>query len=455
MHKVGPWVEFPVTYRQEQVQTILNWVRAGESGVVVGMSGAGKSNLMGFLASRPDAVRPHLGETTGSMCFLLLDANRLSSLSETAFYRAMLQSLYKNRACFADYLRDELTGLYQDNISLHDAFLLLNAMHDMHRVFCYSAGRHLVWLLDRFDEVSRRLDAQFFNSLRALRDSFKGRLCYVVAARHPMSKLRDPAEIDEFYEIVAANTGWVGPMTERDARWVARQMAERLKTRFAEEDVARVIYLSGRLPAFLKVAFTLLSTRDLPPGEKASSWVERLLERPEIQRQCRELWNDLAQAERMSVLGVMAGAPPDTMQPDSLRYLQRLGLILAEEGNLRLFSPLFQAFIRNQGGRPERQIHLHPDTRTIWRGDAELPVKLTAKEYVLLSYFLDHVGELCTKDTLVGAVWPHEVVIEGVRDDRLAQLVRRLREKIELDPAEPRYIVTLHGQGYRFVQPEE
>ncbi len=77
------------------------------------------------------------------------------------------------------------------------------------------------------------------------------------------------------------------------------------------------------------------------------------------------------------------------------------------------------------------------------------------KEDLLLSYFLEHPDELCTKDALVRAVWPDEVLVEGVRDDRLAQLVKRLREKVELDSTQPRYIVTVHGQGYRFVQPDE
>jgi DNA-binding response OmpR family regulator len=90
----------------------------------------------------------------------------------------------------------------------------------------------------------------------------------------------------------------------------------------------------------------------------------------------------------------------------------------------------------------------------VWRGDTELPVALTKKEDLLLSDFLAHTGELRTKDALVRAVWPDDVPLKGVRDDRLAQLVRRLREKIEFDASEPCYIVTVHGQGYRFVQPD-
>jgi two-component system KDP operon response regulator KdpE len=58
---------------------------------------------------------------------------------------------------------------------------------------------------------------------------------------------------------------------------------------------------------------------------------------------------------------------------------------------------------------------------------------------------------VCEKDDLIQAVWPEDKIFEqGIRDDSLAQLVRRLRKKIEPDPASPRRIHTIPGRGYRF-----
>jgi two-component system response regulator RegX3 len=69
----------------------------------------------------------------------------------------------------------------------------------------------------------------------------------------------------------------------------------------------------------------------------------------------------------------------------------------------------------------------------------------------LLNYFLAHPDIVCEKDDLIRAAWPEDKVFEhGVRDDSLAQLIRRLREKIEPDPASPRHIFTVPGRGYRF-----
>lgn len=90
---------------------------------------------------------------------------------------------------------------------------------------------------------------------------------------------------------------------------------------------------------------------------------------------------------------------------------------------------------------------------------AARPVKfdtaaLTAKEHHLLRYLQGRPFEVCEKDDVIRAVWSEDRVFErGVRDDSLAQLVRRLREKIEPDPARPRFVQTVSGRGYRFVPP--
>jgi DNA-binding response OmpR family regulator len=85
------------------------------------------------------------------------------------------------------------------------------------------------------------------------------------------------------------------------------------------------------------------------------------------------------------------------------------------------------------------------------RGPRFDTTQLTAKENLLLGYLSARPAQVCSKDDLVRAVWPEDRVYErGVRDDSLAQLVRRLREKIEPDPATPRYVHTVAGRGYRF-----
>jgi DNA-binding response OmpR family regulator len=86
-------------------------------------------------------------------------------------------------------------------------------------------------------------------------------------------------------------------------------------------------------------------------------------------------------------------------------------------------------------------------------GDIEIDTTgLTAAEFRLWAYFQNHAGQVCSKDELIQAVWPEEVQVEGLRDDSLAQLVRRLRRKIEPKPTSPARILTVPGRGYRFIR---
>jgi DNA-binding winged helix-turn-helix (wHTH) protein len=71
---------------------------------------------------------------------------------------------------------------------------------------------------------------------------------------------------------------------------------------------------------------------------------------------------------------------------------------------------------------------------------------------LLLKYLQAHPNQVCEKDELMRAVWPEvKVYDEGLQDDSLAQLVRRLRRKIEPDPSNPVHIFNVTGRGYRFV----
>jgi len=77
-----------------------------------------------------------------------------------------------------------------------------------------------------------------------------------------------------------------------------------------------------------------------------------------------------------------------------------------------------------------------------------LEVKLTPTEYALLQEFVLNTGKVLTHTYLLNKVWGSEY-----REDTqyLHVFVRRLRAKLEPDPTNPRYIVTVPGVGYQFI----
>jgi len=75
----------------------------------------------------------------------------------------------------------------------------------------------------------------------------------------------------------------------------------------------------------------------------------------------------------------------------------------------------------------------------------------TMMEFRLLNYFASHPGRVFTREQLLDAVWSESAFVTLRSVD---VYVRRIREKIEPEPENPRYLVTLRGTGYRFDLPK-
>ena len=88
-------------------------------------------------------------------------------------------------------------------------------------------------------------------------------------------------------------------------------------------------------------------------------------------------------------------------------------------------------------------IRLDAGERSAWKGDER--VELTAKEFDLMELLMRNPGRVYSRENLLNVVWGYEYI----GDYRTVDVhVRRLREKLELDPANPEYIRTKWGVGY-------
>lgn len=449
----GYWTEFPATYRAEQIATIAQWIITGESGTVVGLSGSGKSNLAGFMAERPEVIGEKLPDAATAYCFPHLDMNSLPAITTPNFYRAMLYALQEAAAQIGQSLVQSIMQLTTPLLTGEDPLALYFALQRAHVLFVQAAGKKVIWLIDRFDEACRRLEADTLNSLRHLRDQsqLKGRVSFVVFTRHPLARLRDPLEYDEFHEIMIPNTCWVGPMVGRDAHWVAQQMAERHQITLHEATVTLLIELTGAWPAFLKAACTAFAQGQLPLRATIQEWAERLLAQPLFLRNCQELWRDCSQAERAVLMTILNEGGYRGDDWNSVMLLEKTGLLTSPTVHRprQILSPIFAAFLKCQKMDQVRGITIDPQTNLVLRDGLPLQTELAPREHRLLVYFIQHSGEVCDKDALIDYIWGEEV-----SDENLTQLVKRLREKIEVSGTNHTYIQTMRGRGYRFVQPE-
>jgi DNA-binding response OmpR family regulator len=75
------------------------------------------------------------------------------------------------------------------------------------------------------------------------------------------------------------------------------------------------------------------------------------------------------------------------------------------------------------------------------------PIELSPREFQLLGYFIEHRGEVVTREKLLDTVWDYNAIpFTRTVDMHIA----KLRKKIEDNPSDPRHIVTVHRLGYKF-----
>jgi DNA-binding response OmpR family regulator len=89
-------------------------------------------------------------------------------------------------------------------------------------------------------------------------------------------------------------------------------------------------------------------------------------------------------------------------------------------------------------------VEIEPEAGVVRRGGAE--VHCTRTEFRLLCELADHPGKVLSREHLLEKVWGYDYFGDG----RLVDVhVRRLRTKVEPDPANPRFILTVRGMGYK------
>jgi hypothetical protein len=300
-------------------------------------------------------------------------------------------------------------------------------------------------LLDEFDPAYRTLPAQALASLRALRDMNKYQLSYVLFLRnHPM-QIRPPDEAEGFYELVSRSILGLQPYGEEDARRIARQILTRRSHELpgaAPAVMPELVQLSGGHPGLLVALIDAL----VEAGPYGEPWLDWAVRQAEIEEECRKLWEGLPDEERQALHQVAHDLEPAFTERESLLLK---GLLQRDDERLCFFSPLFQRYAAQRAPTATGGLYVDVPAGVIWvNGQQTKP--LTEKEFQLVAFLFARQGEICTVEQLIEQLYPGD---EGynVNDSAVAQLIKRVRDKIEPDTNHYRYLINVKGRGYRLL----
>jgi DNA-binding response OmpR family regulator len=149
------------------------------------------------------------------------------------------------------------------------------------------------------------------------------------------------------------------------------------------------------------------------------------------------------------VVGLEMGADDYLSKPFSIPELQARAKALLRRAE-RMAVPTVQASPSASAGNVFRFGDLAIDANRREVRLADSVIALTAKEFDLLYFFATNPGRVYSRAQLLNAVW--RTTLDSY-EHNVNTTINRLRAKIETDPANPHYVLTVRGAGYRFVDP--
>jgi len=415
---------------------------------IVGLSNIGKSMLLRAAAEA--------NAKTEAALYVYVDCNSMLALTDQAFYQVTLRAALDAARRLGKQVPVDLVkrveALYQTVIEAEKPIVAALSFNDGVALLCEQLHRRVALLFDEFDDPFGALEGRVFLNLRALHDKYES-LVYVTATGMPLAERRHDAEAGEFCELFVGHQIILSLLTDEMARQAVTHWSTEDGVTLDRGGIDFVIEQAGGHPGLLRTATRLVVrvVGGTPIDSRSQALTlarERLESDSVIRSECAKLWGQLSPLEQESLLNFLSNdgeLPGGILQAD----LVAKGLIVLDP-TPRVFGRLFAGYAYRQ--RRTRQaaasgVHIDVDAGEVWVDGERVPT-LTDLEYRLLLLLYGRLSKLCDKYQIVEAVWGQDYIDE-VDDARIEKLISRLRSKLEHDPANPKYLQTVRGRGYK------
>jgi DNA-binding winged helix-turn-helix (wHTH) protein len=447
-----PYPEHPLSYRQELLVPLSQKILAGECVAIIGASSMAKSNLVRFLL-RKDVHQHYFGTGNDHLLLSLVNANRLEK-ADYAGYELMLESIIESAEDYEipSQTIQQLEGLHRELILAKDRLLGLRYLERAIKLLVNKHGWRVAFLIDEFDVFYKSADVHFLRCLRALRDEHKYRLVYVSFSRLPLEQLRPIDGVEDFYELFNRNYLGLKPYLLEDAQRVISQLEARKGLVLDEQTRELLLKTCGGHPGLLVASYDVITSSAHP----IQLSIDALSQAIEVIVECKKLWDGLDLDEQWALIRLNMGVTdPDDI--NALKLLELKGLITPDPEGQQIFSPLFSCYVDLIAKRDAYEIHLDESTSSVWISGKTVR-DLTPLEYSLFKHLYTHRGQVCSRDQILKELYPDQFVGEDgpdLQDNRVDNLIKRLRSKIEPIPSKQNLIKTMRGYGYLLSAPGE
>jgi DNA-binding winged helix-turn-helix (wHTH) protein len=429
---------YPATTRFAEVEKILTFIKEGSSCQVVSVPGAGRSNLLGFLAYNRSLRIKHLGEEQTKYHFVYLNFSEIKKkplIEAVKFIFLGLVDSLRERQMTKDY--EVANRLFKDSLELKDELVLFQGLKKAVDYLALEKNLTIVFLFDRFEDYISVVDSEFFANLRVLRNRAKYQFSVVFSLNRPLEETLEATLMSDFYEFIAGKIVYLPVYDQPGVDFRIKYLQEITGKKIDKKLLGDVLELTGGHSNLMRLSCEAL----LASGQKFDNKLllrKFLLEQKPVRSALFGIWNSLTPSEQIFLSGDGKIEEP---------YLENVGLV--KDGFLTI--PLLLDYLKEKSASQKQSNFSLNEAGEILQGETVLSDKLTSLEYKLLRFLLENQDKILGKEEIINTVWQEGKTTLGVTDQALDQLIFRLRKKIEENPNVPQYIQTIKGRGFKFL----
>lgn len=350
-------LSFSLNFRSEITSKVFSLLRKGNSCNLVSTGNSGMGSFASHLR-RFDVQERYLQEDIPYTLFVYLRGESFATQSPSELYIRIFERLIDMTSQRIEYQEQSsaIRSLYQE-ITTNPELL---GWRNLDRAFTilFSAGpAKIVLILDHCDSLIARAPSSLLRDLRALRDSHKLRMAYIVMTQQRLLLLRSSTpEVEDFFELFVTPqaTLFLPPYNEADSLDVIRRLGSRLNPprSLSDSDAKRLHELCAGHAGLVSAAFSAWVNQGVTSEPPTLSL---LADDSGIKNECEKIWRSLEEQEQDTLIHLRDHG--ESKNPALTQLANRSLVQISLDKDVEIASPLFEHYILQlQGSVTESEI---------------------------------------------------------------------------------------------------
>jgi hypothetical protein len=400
--------------------------------VLIGIKRVGIGNFLRFFINRKDVVDNYVNDSRKHL-FIPINLIDLVECEIAPFWTLTLKRIVDatENSEIKPEVKREIRGIFLESIQLQDLFFTIDSVRLSIKKIIEEGYLPTLFFI-RFDRLSASVTPEFFANLEGLRDFSHQQLTYVFTSFLPFKRIFPMVSAQALLSLAYKNI-YLKPTKKEDAKTIFNTYRSRYNLKLNLELEKEFLNLVDGHFQYLRLGLIALHE---PPSviKTKEELMSHLVSDERIKLQSEELWENLEKKEQGILLKILNKEDITREEKKKNMYLWNTGFVMADKQKLRIFSPLFEYYVK------ERQ-------KKEAKGSS---AEFSKKELIFFEFLKRNQDLICEREKIIEEVWPEAEEL-GISDWAIDKLAGRVRSKLKLQNNNFE-IQTIKTRGYKLIE---